>query len=67
MIVKTQLTDLQGGNDGVWIDHVKVSLVGRMFIVTHYDASRVTVSNSEFDGRTTTSASCNGNHYCKLY
>ncbi|KAL0938217.1 pectin lyase F-1-like protein 3 [Colletotrichum truncatum] len=55
--------DLQGGNDGVWIDHMKISLVGRMFIVTHYDGSRVTVSNNEFDGQTTTSASCNGDHY----
>ncbi|KAG7141529.1 pectin lyase F-1 like protein [Verticillium longisporum] len=55
--------DLKGGNDGVWIDHMKISLVGRMFIVTHYDGSRVTVSNSEFDGQTTTSASCNGDHY----
>ncbi|KAI9162829.1 Pectin lyase [Paramyrothecium foliicola] len=55
--------DLQGGNDGVWIDHMKISKVGRMFIVTHYDGSRVTVSNNEFDGRTTTSASCNNNHY----
>ncbi|KAF3358453.1 Kinase [Verticillium dahliae VDG1] len=42
---------------------MKISLVGRMFIVTHYDGSRVTVSNSEFDGQTTTSASCNGDHY----
>ncbi|CRK04128.1 hypothetical protein BN1723_017133, partial [Verticillium longisporum] len=55
--------DLQGGNDGVWIDHIKISLVGRMFIVTQSDGSRVTVSNSEFDGQTTTSASCNGDHY----
>ncbi|KAM0278733.1 hypothetical protein ACHAQH_005027 [Verticillium albo-atrum] len=55
--------DLQGGNDGVWIDHMKISQVGRMFIVTHYDGSRVTVSNNEFDGQTTTSASCNGDHY----
>lgn len=55
--------DLQGGNDGVWIDHMKVSQVGRMFIVTHYEGSRLTVSNSEFDGTTTMSASCNGDHY----
>lgn len=55
--------DFQGGNDGVWVDHNKFSLVGRMFIVSHYTASRLTVSNNEFDGTTTTSASCNGNHY----
>ncbi|GKT51120.1 putative pectin lyase F-1 [Colletotrichum spaethianum] len=55
--------DLQGGNDGVWIDHCKFSLVGRQFIVSHYDGSRATISNNEFDGVTETSASCNGNHY----
>ncbi|GJD01314.1 Pectin lyase [Colletotrichum higginsianum IMI 349063] len=55
--------DLQGGNDGVWIDHCKFSLVGRQFIVSHYDGSRATISNNEFDGVTKTSASCNGNHY----
>lgn len=51
------------GNDGVWIDHCKFSLVGRMFIVSHDSPSRVTVSNTEFDGTTTTSATCNANHY----
>lgn len=51
------------GNDGVWIDHCKFSLTGRMFIVSHDSPSRVTISNSEFDGTTTTSATCNGNHY----
>ncbi|KAJ4252359.1 hypothetical protein NW762_010957 [Fusarium torreyae] len=55
--------ELKGLNDGVWIDHCKFSLVGRMFIVSHYDGSRLTISNSEFDGTTDTSASCNGNHY----
>ncbi|KAJ5012341.1 putative pectin lyase F [Colletotrichum sp. SAR 10_99] len=51
------------GNDGVWIDHCKFSKVGRMFVVTHFAASRLTISNTEFDGTTTTSATCNGNHY----
>jgi pectate lyase len=55
--------DFQGNNDGVWVDHCKFSTTGRMFIVTHYAAVRATISNNEFDGRTTTSASCNGNHY----
>ncbi|RFN46324.1 hypothetical protein FIE12Z_9440 [Fusarium flagelliforme] len=55
--------ELKGENDGVWIDHCKFSKVGRMFIVSHYDGARVTISNSEFDGVTDTSASCNGNHY----
>lgn len=34
-----------------------------MFIVSHYDGSRITISNNEFDGQTTTSATCNDNHY----
>lgn len=55
--------EFKGKNDGVWVDHNKFSLVGRMFIVTHYDATRLTVSNNEFDGTTTTSASCNSQHY----
>lgn len=55
--------DLQGNNDGIWVDHCKFSTTGRMFIVAHYDPVRVTISNSEFDGTTTTSATCNDNHY----
>ncbi|RYP42982.1 hypothetical protein DL770_011903 [Monosporascus sp. CRB-9-2] len=51
------------GNDGVWIDHCKFSLVGRQMLVTHYESSRVTVSNCEFDGVTEFSSSCNGDHY----
>lgn len=55
--------DLQGNNDGVWVDHCKFSLTGRMFVVAHYNPSRLTLSNNEFDGKTSTSATCNGNHY----
>lgn len=55
--------DFQGDNDGVWVDHNKFSLIGRMFIVSHYSGSRLTISNNEFDGTTTTSASCNDDHY----
>lgn len=51
------------GNDGVWVDHCKFSLVGRMFVVSHDSPSRITISNTEFDGETTTSATCNNNHY----
>lgn len=57
------LLDFQGNNDGVWVDHNKFSLAGRMFIVSHYDPSRITISNNEFDGTTTTSATCNDEHY----
>jgi pectate lyase len=55
--------DMQGGNTKIWIDHCKFSLIGRMFIVSHYDGSSATLSNNEFDGVTTTSATCNKNHY----
>lgn len=55
--------DLKGGNDGVWIDHNKINLIGRQFIVSHFEASRLTVSNNEFDGVTPTTSACNGDHY----
>jgi pectin lyase len=55
--------DMQGGNTKIWVDHCKFSLVGRMFIVSHYDGSAATLSNNEFDGVTTASATCNDNHY----
>ncbi|KAF2022709.1 pectin lyase-like protein [Setomelanomma holmii] len=55
--------DFQGGNSKVWVDHCKFSLIGRMFVVSHYDGASATLSNNEFDGVTTTSASCNGDHY----
>ncbi|KAF2018270.1 carbohydrate-binding module family 1 protein, partial [Aaosphaeria arxii CBS 175.79] len=58
--------DFQGGNDGVWVDHCKFSLIGRMFVVSHYAGSSITLSNNEFDGVTTTSATCNDNHYWGL-
>ncbi|KAJ5115368.1 hypothetical protein NUU61_001127 [Penicillium alfredii] len=52
------------GTDQIWIDHVKVSLVGRQMFVSGYEASgKVTISNSEFDGRTSWSASCDDHHY----
>lgn len=55
------------GTDMVWIDHCKFSLVGRQMIVTGYQsAGRVTISNNDFDGRTSWSASCNNQHYWTL-
>lgn len=52
------------GSDLIWIDHMKFSLIGRQFLVTGYEsAGRVTISNSELDGETSWSASCNGEHY----
>lgn len=55
--------ELAGNNDGVWVDHCKFSLTGRMFIVSHYNKVRLTLSNNEFDGQTSHSATCNANHY----
>lgn len=56
-----------GGTDMVWIDHCKFSLVDRQMIVTGYkSARRVTISNNDFDGRTSWSASCNSQHYWTL-
>lgn len=56
------------GSDLVWIDHVKVSLIGRQMFVAGMSASnRVTISNSEFDGQTSWSATCDGRHYWTLY
>ncbi|KAF4307318.1 putative pectin lyase a precursor protein [Botryosphaeria dothidea] len=52
------------GCDLIWLDHVKISLIGRQFLVTGYEtAGRVTISNSELDGQTSWSASCNDEHY----
>ncbi|KAJ6087784.1 hypothetical protein N7467_006698 [Penicillium canescens] len=52
------------GTNNIWIDHVKVNLVGRQMFVSGYEASgAVTISNSEFDGQTSWSSSCDGHHY----
>ncbi|KAF1961394.1 pectin lyase-like protein [Byssothecium circinans] len=48
------------GGDGITL----TSLIGRQHIVTGYEASkRVTISNSEIDGNTSWSASCDNHHY----
>jgi len=50
--------------DRVWIDHNRISLVGRQMLVTGFGkASHVTVSWNELDGRTPYAASCDGAHY----
>jgi pectin lyase len=48
----------------IWLDHIKISRVGRQFITT-YKASTdsMTISNSDFDGNTDYSSSCDGHHY----
>ncbi|RGP61400.1 pectate lyase [Fusarium sporotrichioides] len=55
------------GCDKIWIDHNKFSLVGRQFIVSGWGAAgKVTISDNEFDGRTSWSSGCNGKHYWSL-
>ncbi|KPM41741.1 putative pectin lyase E [Neonectria ditissima] len=50
--------------DKVWIDHNKFSLIGRQMIVSGWGAAgHVTISDNEFDGKTSWSAGCNGKHY----
>ncbi|CZR56883.1 related pectine lyase F [Phialocephala subalpina] len=52
------------GTDNIWVDHCKFSLIGRQMIVLGFGPSgRVTISNCEFDGQTSWSASCDGRHY----
>ncbi|KAE9292907.1 hypothetical protein PF008_g24942 [Phytophthora fragariae] len=52
------------GPKNIWIDHVKISSVGRQMLVVHFSgATGVTISNSDFDGNTKFSASCDGHHY----
>ncbi|PYH96544.1 pectin lyase-like protein [Aspergillus ellipticus CBS 707.79] len=53
--------------DKIWIDHNKISLIGRQMIVSGWGkAGHVTISNNEFDGVTTWSAGCNSKHYWTL-
>ncbi|KAE8954172.1 hypothetical protein PR001_g32601, partial [Phytophthora rubi] len=61
---------IQGLNSGktamerIWIDHVKISNLGRQMVATGTASVKsMTISNSEFDGRTQYSATCDGNHY----
>ncbi|KAI9984262.1 hypothetical protein PInf_005601 [Phytophthora infestans] len=61
---------MQGSNKAtttlnkIWIDHVKVSHVGRQMVVTNKaGVATLTISNSDFDGNTEYSATCDGHHY----
>ncbi|KAG2805443.1 hypothetical protein PC116_g14181 [Phytophthora cactorum] len=48
----------------IWIDHVKISRVGRQMFVSGFDGvESITISNSDFDGRSDWSSSCDGRHY----
>lgn len=50
--------------DLVWVDHMKISLTGRqMLVVQNDEGGRATITNNDFDGRTSWSASCNDQHY----
>uniref|UniRef100_A0AAV1TJT0 pectin lyase n=1 Tax=Peronospora matthiolae TaxID=2874970 RepID=A0AAV1TJT0_9STRA len=59
-----------GQNDapkGIWIDHVKISNIGRQMLVVNYSgATGITVSNTDFDGNTKFSASCDSHHYWSI-
>ncbi|KAG6942829.1 hypothetical protein JG688_00017900 [Phytophthora aleatoria] len=61
---------MQGSNKAtttlskIWLDHAKVSRVGRQMIVTNKaGVATMTISNSDFDGNTEYSATCDGHHY----
>ncbi|KAL4111383.1 hypothetical protein PRIC1_003063 [Phytophthora ramorum] len=61
---------MQGTNSGqsamknIWLDHIKISRVGRQFLTTNKASTdSMTISNSDFDGNTDYSASCDGHHY----
>jgi pectin lyase len=48
----------------IWIDHVKVSDIGRQMVVINFSGvKKVTISNSDFDGNTEFSATCDNHHY----
>ncbi|POM58441.1 Pectin lyase [Phytophthora palmivora] len=59
---------MQGTESGsmkkIWLDHVKISRVGRqMLVIAFGGAESLTISNSDFDGSTDWSSSCDGRHY----
>lgn len=52
------------GGSKAWVDHNRISLIGRQFIVSGFDpATNITFSYNELDGNTPYSASCDGSHY----
>ncbi|KAE9108160.1 hypothetical protein PF010_g12026 [Phytophthora fragariae] len=51
-------------NKNIWLDHVKISSIGRQMVVINFaGATAVSISNCDFDGRTKYSTSCDGHHY----
>lgn len=56
------------GTDLIWIDHVTTDKIARQHIVLGEDASgRVSITNSNIDGESEWSATCDGYHYWNLY
>ncbi|KAF5316345.1 hypothetical protein D9619_006542 [Psilocybe cf. subviscida] len=52
------------GGSKIWIDHNTIQYIGRQMIVTGYGAvTTTTISNNVFNGDSTYSATCNGQHY----
>ncbi|PBP23007.1 pectin lyase A precursor [Diplocarpon rosae] len=54
---------ITAGSDLVWVDHCKISLIGRQMFVANRAANRVAITNTEFDGNSPWSPSCNQQHY----
>ncbi|KAE8889686.1 hypothetical protein PF003_g26198 [Phytophthora fragariae] len=47
----------------IWLDRIKISCVGRQLITTNKAITdSMTIGNSDFDGNTDYSASCDGHH-----
>ncbi|KAE9024168.1 hypothetical protein PR002_g11525 [Phytophthora rubi] len=47
----------------IWLDRIKISCVGRQLITTNKASTdSMTIGNSDFDGNTDYSASCDGHH-----
>ncbi|PWW74910.1 Polysaccharide Lyase Family 1 protein [Tuber magnatum] len=66
VIIQNELNPqyIWGGDAIILADSDMFSLIGRQMIATGYaKAGRVTISNNEFDGNTSWSAACNGDHY----
>lgn len=52
------------GAKQIWVDHCKFTLIGnQMFVSSSTATNLVTVSNTEFNGHTNWSESCDGTHY----
>ncbi|KAL4862287.1 hypothetical protein BDV12DRAFT_203192 [Aspergillus spectabilis] len=74
-VLKGKGLRVRGGNKNIIIQNIHItnlnpqyiSLIGRQMIVSGWGkGGHVTISNNEFDGRTSWSSGCNGKHYWTL-